>query len=248
MRSVQIIITATMLFLTIRPLAADSFMSSSDLAGGVAEKKLPDRAATPLSAAQMLVVMDWKGLDPEYYELGGIRAPVKPNEALAWLADPRRELDPLRRFLAAYKAVWDVREKRTGASLLAEMQRCKAEYALANGSTADRQAAMALGIALATLQIEIFHVSCDTIVDEQGNVVGLAGANRNLWDRVTPVKLAAASAFAESVALTRSGKVGADHAALRHALRSAWKYAGAYPGVRAALVRFLKWEDVDWLK
>jgi hypothetical protein len=237
---------AVVLMLAATAAGADSFMSSASFAGGVTGKVLPVDLSHPLTAEEVLLVMDWKGLEVREHDLGGIRAPARPLDVLGWL--PRHlALTPERRFLAAYKAIWEVEDRPIGAALLAEAQEAKA-LASWDHPDAAKQAAMALGIAVGTLQLEIFNVPCDVVEDEEGEPA-LAGANRDLWDIVTPSKLAAAASFAESLALTRSlAADGADQRALRSALQSVWQYARNYGGVDRAFRLLLAAEPLAWLE
>ena len=203
---------------------------------------LPLRADSFMSSKTFAPVMQWNGLRQEECDLGGIKSPMNSVSALSWL-DAHPDLDPSRKFLAAYKAMWDgAASKVRSARLLGWMQRAKSE-ATSIGSDGGGLGVMALGLSVATLQAEIFSEP------------ELAGTNRALWDKVTPAKISAAALFSEAIALdqtlTTGGTTG--KSALRKALRSAWKYAQEYVGVAEAFkqgvppdrITFLMSEELD---
>lgn len=217
---------------------ADSFMSSTEFVANDGVKLTEDTEAGNIddqilgpSVHEMLAVMQWKSAESdrvdEFYDLGnGVRSPQDPKKALFWSARVRRAIGPGYRFLALYKANWDA----ANADLIAEMQRVKTELAFKANPDAGRQAVMALGIALAALQ-----------VDRKNSLSNVA----------TPVSRYAGSSFAEAIAQARSleEKRATERQAIRKAIQSAWKYIESY--YEAITVEFKKYmtpSTLQWLE
>lgn len=227
---------------------ADSFMSSTrfDAAVPAAAATLPGEVTAPLAVGHLLTAMQWRGLDPKYYDLGGLLAPPKPSAAVAWLR-ARPKLDPCRRFVLAYKATWDALTPQSARALGAVMRDAKTAHLLAGGD-AGTQSVMALGIAITTLQREIFNVAEGVPLAKRPRLVGFSTKAEGLWNRVTVQKIAAAGAFAEAVVLARAAPSEADRRALHAALRSAWHYAREYRGVCDAFEALLSADDLRWIE
>lgn len=209
---------------------ADSFMSSTEFvakppAAGQADLNAP---VPELGLHEMLAAMQWKERDDlpaGLFDLGnGVYSPRNPQRALLWCASTGKAVGPSYHFLALYKANWNA----TNGDLLAEMQKIKTELAFRKDPDTARQAVMALGVALAALQVNQQHT--------------------NPGPETLAVRYASAM-FAEAILHTRS--LGQDtwaHSALGAAIRSAWAYIKLYPGPTAAIRRLLLPDAVVWLE
>ncbi len=217
-------------------VVADSFMSSTEFLTPDTNENTKsatlDEAAEPPTAYEMLAVMEWKSSEDkqgETYDLGaGVRSPQGARDALVWAELAREDASVCdeRRFLALYKACWDSDDAR----LIAEMQSIKTVMAFTDNVDTAKQSVMALGVALATVQMDMF--GSRAIYGDPGVASVVAGAS-----------------FSEAVVHARAKTTSDnDRAALRSALKSAWEYLGYYPALVKQFRAFLTPNARKWLR